>query len=139
MLPAPWLFGTHSPGSLKPLTESHSCKMGCVHLTNCFPGSSASSTFRYMSKITRTQKLGVSRWRATSRATICPELPGRGSRGPWIPYLQSFSYTPPCTVVASFELCHRDTPHFSLCLIAATDEHSFARLHFRGSNPENVL
>ncbi len=45
-------------------------------------------TIWYMSKITRTQNLGVSRWRATSCATV----------------------------VASFGLCHRDTPVFALLI-----------------------
>ncbi len=36
----------------------------------------------YMSEIARTQKLGVSRWRATSCATICPESCLGGYQGP---------------------------------------------------------
>ena len=84
----------------------------------------------YISKITRTQNLGVSQWRATSCATIGPESYLRGvPRGLGYPESclgrvlpQSFSYTLPCTVVASFGLRHRDTPHFLLCIYADADE-----------------
>ena len=59
------------------------------------------------------------------------ELPGRGT------YLQSFSYTPPCTVVASFRLRHRDTPQFSLCVIAATDAGKWSTLKATRGDPRS--
>ncbi len=75
----------------------------------------------YMSKITQTQKLGVSRWRATSRATVCTQsCLGRLARGKGyqessllsIPSLQSPTYTLPCPMVASFGLRNQDIHNF---------------------------
>ena len=55
---------------------------------------------RYMAKITRTQKLGVPQWHATSCVTICPE-----------------SYTIPCPLVASLGCATRTLGFLHLCYI----------------------
>ncbi len=59
-----------------------------------------------MSKITRTQNLGVSRWRNPKLATIGPE---------------SLTYTFPCHMVASFGLRNRDIQDFSACVMSDAD------------------
>ncbi len=70
----------------------------------------------YMSKITWTQNLGVSRWRPTSCATIGPEsCLVEIARG------KGYQESCPCTVVASFGLRHRGTPNFLLCLYPDAD------------------
>ena len=61
-----------------------------------------------MSKITRTYKLGMSRWRATSCATI-----GQGSC--------LGRYTLSCTVVASYGLRNRETQDFLACVMSDAD------------------
>ena len=62
---------------------------------------------RYMSKITWTQNLGVSRWRNPKLATIGPE--------------SCLEYTLPCIVVASYGLRNRDTQDFLACIMSDAD------------------
>ena len=73
----------------------------------------------YMSKITRTQNLGVSRWRSTSSATVGPE----SCLG-----VKSLTHTLPCPMVASFELRNRDIQDFSACVMSDAD--ADFRVHF---------
>ncbi len=70
-----------------------------------------------MSKITRTQNLGVSRWRNPKLATICKDSiqEGEGYQGP------GTTYTLPCPMVASFGLRNRDIQDFSACVMSDAD------------------
>ena len=89
-----------------------------------------------MSKITRTQNLGVSWWRATSCVTIGPEsCLGGVLHNRLVPKLASLpqgghkkirkkmckTYARHCTVVASFGLRNRDIHDFSACVMSDAD------------------
>ena len=84
-------------------------------------------SFGYMSEITQTQKLGVSRWRVTSCATMCPEsclggVPGeQGCPETWLGGCQNPTYTLPYPMVASFGLRNRDIQDFSACVMSDAD------------------
>ena len=75
----------------------------------------------YMSKITRTQNFGLSRWRNPKLATIGPEsCLGEVARGLGYPETcQSPTYTLPCPMVASFGL--RNIQDFSAYVMSDAD------------------